>query len=433
MAKGSVRKKGKKWYYRFYVENESGKLVQREFVGTESKAETEAMLRKAMEDYEAQKFVAKPENLTLGDMLDLWVEEELKPGNLSNGTVMAYQGTVRRIKAYPIGERKLKTIKPEHLQQFFDHLSFGGKNPDGTTQQPISRGYMRLFTAVMQNAFRFAIFPKRLIGFNPMQYVLLRGQKDEVDLFSGNEEDAITVPTLSHETYKELMSYLQKKKNPAILPIQIAYYTGLRIGEVCGLTWQDIDLEDQYLTVRRSVRYNYERKKHEVGTTKRKKVRTVDFCDTLAAILKEAKMEQMKNRMKYGVLYRRNYYREVSEKDRIYYELYTLSGEDVIPDDYKEIDFVCLRDDGAIELPNTVALVCRTAKKKIPGLEDFHFHMLRHTYTSNMLSGGAAPKDVQELLGHSDVSTTMNIYAHSSREAKRNSAKLLDKAVGADA
>ncbi len=101
--------------------------------------------------------------------------------------------------------------------------------------------------------------------------------------------------------------------------------------------------------------------------------------------------------------------------------------------DYKEIDFVCLRDDGAIELPNTVALVCRTAKKKIPGLEDFHFHMLRHTYTSNMLSGGAAPKDVQELLGHSDVSTTMNIYAHSSREAKRNSAKLLDKAGGADA
>ena len=89
MAKGSVRKKGKKWYYRFYVENESGKLVQREFVGTESKAETEAMLRKAMEDYDAQKFVAKPENLTLGDMLDLWVEEELKPGNLSNGTVMA--------------------------------------------------------------------------------------------------------------------------------------------------------------------------------------------------------------------------------------------------------------------------------------------------------------------------------------------------------
>ena len=55
------------------------------------------------------------------------------------------------------------------------------------------------------------------------------------------------------------------------------------------------------------------------------------------------------------------------------------------------------------------------------------FHQLRHTYTSNLLSNGAAPKDVQELLGHSDVSTTMNIYAHSTRKAKRDSARLLDK------
>ena len=63
-------------------------------------------------------------------------------------------------------------------------------------------------------------------------------------------------------------------------------------------------------------------------------------------------------------------------------------------------------------------------------LEDFHFHQLRHTFTSNLLSNGAAPKDVQELLRHADVSTTMNIYAHAIMEAKRTSARLLDKIVG---
>ena len=71
--------------------------------------------------------------------------------------------------------------------------------------------------------------------------------------------------------------------------IQISYFTGLRIGEACGLTWQDIDLKEQCLTVRCSMRYNSVRKKTEIGPTKRKKIRTVDFCDTLADILRAAK------------------------------------------------------------------------------------------------------------------------------------------------
>lgn len=104
MAKGSVRKKGRKWYYRFYIEDESGRQVQKEFAGTESKSETEALLRKAMEDYEAKRFVGKAENITVGEMLDLWIEEDLKPSSLSNGTVMAYTAAVKKIKKYPIGQ-----------------------------------------------------------------------------------------------------------------------------------------------------------------------------------------------------------------------------------------------------------------------------------------------------------------------------------------
>ena len=117
---------------------------------------------------------------------------------------------------------------------------------------------------------------------------------------------------------------------------------------------------------------------------------------------------------------------------RVYYEYYHLDGTEEIPADYKEISFVCLRPDGCLELPSTLSIVCRSVAKRLDGFENFHFHQLRHTYTSNLLSNGAAPKDVQELLGHSDVSTTMNIYAHSTRKAKRNSARLLDKVAGND-
>ncbi len=104
-----------------------------------------------------------------------------------------------------------------------------------------------------------------------------------------------------------------------------------------------------------------------------------------------------------------------------------VANTEEVPADYKEISFVCLRPDGSLELPSTLGIACRSVSKKLEGFEDFHFHQLRHTYTSNLLSNGAAPKDVQELLGHSDVSTTMNIYAHSTRKAKRDSARLLDK------
>ena len=430
MAKGSVRKKGKKWYYRFYVEDASGNRIQKEFPGTESKSETESLLRKAMDDYETKMFLAEAKNITLGDMLDMWVEEELKPGSLSNGTVMAYIGTVNRIKQHPIGKRKLKTVTADHLQSYMDLLSFGGTNPDGSPAKAMSVGYIRLYSAVLQNSFRFAVYPKRLISFNPMQYVMRRSKGNDYDLFDVEVEQECAVPTITYEQYQGLIDFLSAKNNPALLPVQIAYFTGLRIGEVCALTWQDIDLKEQCLTGRRSMRYNGARHKLEVGVTKRKKIRTVDFCNALAEILQQAKRDQARNSLKYGALYRLNYCKEVKEKNRTYYEVYTLPRTDTAPETDKHLSFVCLRPDGAIETPSTVSLICRRAKEKVAGLENFHFHMLRHTFTSNLLSYGAAPKDVQELLGHADVSTTMNIYAHATREAKRSSARLLDKVAG---
>lgn len=429
MAKGSVRKKGKKWYYRFYIEDASGNLVQKEYAGTESKSETEKLLRQAMEDYDSKKFIAKADNITLGGLLDIWADEELKVGTLSNGTVGNYLQALNRIKQHPISERKLKTVTSEHLQQFMDLLTFGG-----TARSFVSKGYSKdyihSYSAVLQQSFRFAIFPKQFITFNPMQYVVMKKKTEEADLFAEGDMEESKVKPLTYEMYQKLLEQLSKRSKDAILSVQIAYFTGLRLGEVAGLSWQDINLEEQYLTVRRSVRYNNSRHKTEIGPTKRKKVRVVDFGDTLAGILKAAKKEQHKQRFQYGQLYHRNYYKEVREKNRVHYEYYNLDGTKEVPMDYTEISFVCLRTDGCLELPSTVETACRTASRKVPELAGFHFHTLRHTYTTNLLSNGAQPKDVQELLGHSDVSTTMNVYAHATREAKRSSAKLLDKVVG---
>ena len=123
----------------------------------------------------------------------------------------------------------------------------------------------------------------------------------------------------------------------------------------------------------------------------------------------------------------RNYYKLFIDKGRSHYGLFTLEAGETPLEGYNLLDFVCKREDGSFTAPDLVEKTCRKLSREIPELRRFHFHMLRHTYTSNLLSSGASPKDVQELLGHSDVSTTMNVYAHSSEEAKLSSARLLDE------
>lgn len=171
---------------------------------------------------------------------------------------------------------------------------------------------------------------------------------DDYELFPDKEttDSQTDEAIITYEQFVVIGELLTAMKNPALLPIQISYYTGLRIGEVCGLTWQDIDLNEQRLTVRRSMRYNSNRKKHEIGPTKRRKIRTVDFCDTLTEILKKAKREQMLESLQYGELYRQNYYKVVKAKTRTYYEVYTLQRGVDIPLGYTGISFVCLRHDG---------------------------------------------------------------------------------------
>lgn len=56
-----------------------------------------------------------------------------------------------------------------------------------------------------------------------------------------------------------------------------------------------------------------------------------------------------------------------------------------VPENYMEISFVCLRKDGCLELPASVETAYRTAARKVPELEGFHFYILRHTYTTNLI------------------------------------------------
>ena len=81
-------------------------------------------------------------------------------------------------------------------------------------------------------------------------------------------------------------------------------------------------------------------------------------------------------RLQYGELYKRNYYKEVKEKNRIHYELYSLDGTQEVPEDYKEISLVCVRKDGMYLGTDALSNMCSSIAKHVDGLDHFHFHLL---------------------------------------------------------
>lgn len=97
--------------------------------------------------------------------------------------------------------------------------------------------------------------------------------------------------------------------------------------------------------------YNDIQKNTTIGPTKRKKIRAVDFCDTLAEILKSTRKEQLQRRQEYGEFYHQNYYITVKEKNRTYHNAHTLPVNAIVPEGYNKISLVCLRQDGAYEAP----------------------------------------------------------------------------------
>ena len=109
-GKRIYKKERQKWYYRFYVEDASGNLVQKEFAGNGEQIRDRECYARLWRIMTQKNFLAKADNLTLGQMLDVWAEEDLKTGSLSNGTVGNYLQAVNRIKQHPIGNRKLKTV-----------------------------------------------------------------------------------------------------------------------------------------------------------------------------------------------------------------------------------------------------------------------------------------------------------------------------------
>lgn len=194
-----------------------------------------------------------------------------------------------------------------------------------------------------------------------------------------NREGKTLIETYTQDEVKKILAKTQADPSVRALALTIAFSTGLRIGELCGIQWADINLENKVIHVRRTVSriYDFEFKKTEVfiGNTKTTSgTRDVPIVKNLLPTLKNWKK-----------LFPDNYYLASGLK--------------------KPVEPRCFR--------------C-WYKEYVEslGITPLKFHAIRHTFATTLIDSGVDIKSVSSMLGHSDVSITMNIYVHPSDESK---------------
>ena len=231
----------------------------------------------------------------------------------------------------------------------------------------------------------------------------------QLDLIPGNPVDKVERPKgekylAGYYTAEELEQLFEAARgNKLELIIQFAAFYGLRRSEILGLRWDAVDFEAGTLTIRHIVTSTNIEGKHILVEADRAKtkssLRTLPLVDAFAQKLRELKQRQEYNREICGNCYNPRYW-----------------------------GYLFVDEMGNLILPNAVTTgFARLLKNN--GLRHIRFHDLRHSCASLLLKQGVPMKQIQEWLGHSDISTTANIYAHLDTESNHLSAQAMSQSL----
>jgi integrase len=203
----------------------------------------------------------------------------------------------------------------------------------------------------------------------------------------------------------------------------ICYYTGTRIAECTGISWDRVDLEKGTLTIDR-ILVKHSDKKWYLGDPKTATSnRTIPIGETLIKALREHRKLQLENRMKYGNYYMQYY---VSDTNNIY----GLDNKVEYKTTDKKIEFVCCQENGTLINPDLARYCSRVINFEL-GIQ-FNFHSLRHTHATILIESGANMKDVQKRLGHAQLSTTMDTYVTATEKMSTQTVNIFEKAINHD-
>lgn len=395
---GGLRKRGENWYYYFDAYNVDGKRKKVERKGGKTKTEARKALIKALHEYEKNGGPTKPKNISLSQYLDFWQKNYVEL-NCKYSTISGYKIMIEKHIKPALGFYKISSLSPTEIQEFLNQKYIYG----------LGRRYIANILSVLNSSLKMAVYPYKLISENPAAYAKIPKNKNA----KVHTQRKILTP-------EELKKIIQRFPfgSSFYIPIQIAYHTGVRIGECCALTWKDIDLENNTITISKSLSKQHN---HEwyFGTTKTlTSNRIIPIGNTLINILKKHKKYQNQNKLCLGTSYIHHY---KSFNNRIY-EVRNIPKYFTADE---EVEFVCTSETGKLVTPETFRYCSRIINYEL--LIEFSFHALRHTHATRLIENGAKMKDVQVRLGHSKLSTTMDIYTHTTDNMSMETVNIFEK------
>lgn len=360
-------------------------------------------------------------------------------------TLYLYRYFMERI-GQAIGHMKLQDIRPQHLNNFYQSLEAPGVkhcadkafpkvdfkrllSDMGVSMYMIARD-TRISTEITGKLLRgewvnathakiiaeylrkkplqlfriervpSTLSPETVRRFHSFLYaVLSQAEKEMIILY--NPAAKATPPQRGNS---KMAAYFQPDELRQILkaadtePIEkraLIYFlavTGCRIGEALGLKWDKVSFEKKQIKIDSSLHYLPERGAYD-GPTKTKNTRSITLPQEMLAIMRKARVKQDEQRLKMG-------------------------------DQWKGSGYVFSHSDGTPIIPGSVNgwLNRFSARHGLPHISP---HMFRHTAASIMIANGIDVVTVSKMLGHSNTSTTTDVYSHAIEEAKQNAAKCI--------
>lgn len=361
--------------------NSEGSLIRKQFT-----AKTQAEVKSKMESYRlsiGKGYVVTEARTTVQEWFYKWLFDYKMAEGIKPSTVSRYYGIYKMyIKNTILGMSKLNELNTQIIQSHYASLLKNGKSPET----------IKIINKVLKSSLGQAK-KEQIINHNFCEYVSLPKKESVKEIEVFNEEER-----------KKIMKGADLHKYGVIF--MLALTSGMRMGELLALKWSNTNLKENSIFVENSIKRVQVFKDNvpvktcvQIQPPKTKNsIREVKIPEKMIKILVQHKKKQVLEKIRVGELYVDN-------------------------------DFVFATEIGK-PIDESNLRKCYKRWLKVIDVPERKFHAFRHTYATMLFEKEKSPKTVQVLLGHKDITTTMNIYTHVNKSIKANAVEELNYLFG---